>query len=95
MVFEWNCGCLHLPQSALFNAVGDFGIPRGMPNSLGILGRGCLNYGDAKITVTPTRKSELRWETGTQACGLSLLVALVAREGEVRGFHPQSLLSYF
>ena len=49
MVFEWNCGCLHLPQSALFNAVSDFG----MPNSLGILGRGCLNYGDAKITVTP------------------------------------------
>ena len=26
--------------------------PEGMPNSLGILGRGCLNYGDAKITVT-------------------------------------------
>ena len=29
MVFEWNCGCLHLPQSALFNAVSDFGVPRG------------------------------------------------------------------
>ena len=27
--------------------------PEGMPNSLGILGRGCLDYGDAKITVTP------------------------------------------
>ena len=34
--------------------------PEGMPNSLGILGRGCLNYGDAKITVTgdwPTQRS--------------------------------------
>ena len=55
MVFEWNCGCLHLPQSALFNAVSDFGIPRGMPSSLGILGRGCLNHGDAKITLTSAK----------------------------------------
>ena len=31
--------------------------PEGMPNSLGILGRGCLNHGDAKITVTPPRRS--------------------------------------
>ena len=30
--------------------------PEGIPNSLGILGRGCLNYGDAKITVTPLER---------------------------------------
>ena len=48
MVFEWNCEWLHLPQSAVFNALVNLASPEGMPN----LGRGCLNYGDAKITVT-------------------------------------------
>ena len=47
MVFEWNCEWLHLPQSAVFNALVNLASPEGMPN----LGRGCLNYGDAKITV--------------------------------------------
>ena len=35
------------PSLLYSTLLSDFGIPR-----RGILGRGCLNYGDAKITVT-------------------------------------------
>ncbi len=57
MVFEWNCGLLHLPQSALFKAVSDFVIPRGDAKFTRDSGRGCLNFGEAKITATP----EITW----------------------------------
>ena len=59
MVFEWNCGCLHLPQSALFNAVSDFGIPRGDAKFTRDFGtgvpklRGCQNHCD-----TATKKGK-------------------------------------
>ena len=53
MVCEWNCGCIHLPQSTVFNAVSDFSIPRGDAKFTRDFGTGVLNYGDAKITVTP------------------------------------------
>ena len=53
MVFERNCGCLHLPQSAVFNAVSDFGIPRGDAKFARDFGtgvpklRGCQNHCDS------------------------------------------------
>ena len=56
MVFEWNCGCLHLPQSAVFNAVSDFGIPRGDAKFTRDFGkgvpklRGCENHCDLLAT---------------------------------------------
>ncbi len=37
--------------------------PQGMRNSLGILGRGCLNLGDAKITATAVRRALSHSET--------------------------------
>ena len=52
MVFEWNCDCLHLPQSAVFNAFSEFGIPRGGAKFTRDFGtgvpklRGCQNHCD-------------------------------------------------
>ena len=57
MVFEWNCGCLHLPQSAVFNAVSDFGIPRGDAKFARDFGtgvpklRGCQNHCDSGLRI--------------------------------------------
>ena len=56
MDFEWNCGCLHLPQSALFNAVSAFGIPRGDTKFTRDFGtgvpklRGCQNHCDTALS---------------------------------------------
>ena len=57
MGFEWNCGCLHLPQSALFNAVSDFGIPSGDAKFTRDFGtgvpklRGCQNHCDSDFGI--------------------------------------------
>ena len=51
MVFEWNCGRLNLPQSAVFNvnAVSDFGITRDFATGVPKL-RGCQNHCDTGKT---------------------------------------------
>ncbi len=45
MVFEWNCGLLHLPQSAVFKAVSDLGIPSGDAKFTRDLGTGMPKFG--------------------------------------------------